>query len=764
LFPALLTAVGLLAADIPSHEQVAKKYCVACHNSKQPTASLSLEAPNSDQWEKALRRLSGRTMPPAGLPRPDEATYENAVRSLSAKLDRESAAAPNPGRGPTFRRLSRTEYQNAIRDLLAIEVDVKALLPADEASHGFDNITVADLSPTLLERYLSAARKISRLAIGVPLRAPNGDTVTLPPDLTQESHFEGLPVGSRGGLSYAYNFPVDAEYEIVARLARDRNEHVEGLSGPHDVEFSLDGERLQTFRIDLPPPGQDHSLVDQHLKLRLRVPAGLHRVAATFLKKPTPVLETERQPLAAHFNMDRHPRPQPGMYSLSVNGPFGEQRMSETPSRQRIFVCRPRQSSDEEPCARNILASLSRRAFRRPVAEPDYEHALRLYRETRPQGSFENAIEIALRRILVSPHFLFRVEEDPPGLKPGANYTLPPFELASRLSFFLWASIPDEELLRTAENGSLSKPAVLERQARRMLADPRALSLVSNFASQWLYLRNLDSAAPDMRTFTDFDDNLRQAFRQETELFLGHLLRTDRSVLEMIRADYTFLNQRLAEHYRIPRVYGSRFRQVELPPGSHRGGLLRHGSIHTVTSYPNRTSPVIRGKWILANILGIPPPPPPPNVPALKENAAAGKPRSIRERLSEHRKNPACSGCHQLMDPVGFALENYDGVGRWREVEVPDSNLAVDSAGALPNGARFDGVAGLEDAILARPEMFVTTLTEKLLTYALGRGIETSDAPAVRQILRQAAPVKFTFSSIILGIVQSPPFGMRRTQ
>lgn len=753
----------LLGAE--AHEELTRKNCLGCHNARVKSAGLSLEAPGEVEWEKALRRLRSRTMPPLGVPRPEESAYQSAVASLEAKLDAAAQANPKPGRGPTFRRLSRTEYQNAIRDLLGVDVDVRNLLPSDEASHGFDNVTVADLSPTLLERYLAAARKISRLAIGIPVRAPGGDTVVLPPDLTQEGHFDGLPPGSRGGMLYRHHFPLEAEYEVVVRLARDRNEHVEGLNAgqAHEVELSLDGERLAVWRVEYPPPGKDHSLVDQHLRKKVRVPAGPHELTVVFLQQTTPVLEIERKPLATRFNMDRHPRAQPAVYSLTVNGPYGEQKVSETPSRKRIFVCQPKSAGEEEPCARKILANLSRRAFRRTVGPEDYAHALQLYREARPQGSFDQAVEIALRRVLVSPAFLFRVEEDPPQVKAGTNYRVPEFALASRLSFFLWASIPDEELLRVAENGTLRQPAVLEKQVRRMLADGRARTLVTNFASQWLYLRNLDSASPDMRAFLDFDENLRQAMRQETELFVGHVVEQDKSVLELIRANYTFLNERLARHYGIPRVYGSRFRMVSLPEGSQRGGLLRQASIHTVTSYPNRTSPVIRGKWVMDNILGIPPPPPPPNVPALAENSGAASARSIRERLSEHRKNPACSGCHQLMDPVGFALENYDAIGRWREQEVPDSKLAVDAAGALPDGSRFTGIDGLERAILARPEMFLGTLTEKLLVYALGRGVESSDAPYVRKILREAAGQNYKFSSIILGIVQSAPFQMRRS-
>ncbi len=735
-----------------------KQYCVACHNSVTKTAGLALDSTVSEdaQWEKVLRRLSGRTMPPVGLPRPKEAAYVTAVAELEARLDQRPV---DPGRTDTFRRLSRTEYQNAVRDLLAVDVDVRGLLPNDETSHGFDNITVGDLSPTLLEKYLAAARKISRLAVGAPVKSPGGETVSLPPDLTQEEHLAGLPPGTRGGIVYKHTFPLDAEYEIQIRLARDRNEHVEGLSAEHEVELMLDGERVELFRVVPVKAGQDHSRVDEHLKLRTRVKAGPHVVAVAFPKRPTLLLETERMPYPAHFNMDRHPRPQPAIYSLTVTGPYEAKGVSETPSRKRLFVC----AAQDEACAKKILGTLARRAFRRPVVESDYALALKMYRETRKTESFDEAIELGVRAVLVSPEFLFRVERDPAGVAAKTAYRVSDLELATRLSFFLWSSIPDDELLGLAERRALSDPKRLEAQVRRMLKDGRSKALVENFADQWLYLRNLDSATPDMRIFPDFDDNLRRAFREETHLFVESVMREDRSIFDLLSANYTYVNERLAYHYGIPHVYGSLFRRVELPPGSARGGLLRQGSILTVTSYPHRTSPVIRGKWVLDNILGVPPPPPPPNVPALKENTEVAQPRSVRERLAEHRKNPACAGCHQLMDPVGFALENYDGVGRWRATEVPDRKLAVDAGGGLPDGAKFDGVAGLEKALLARPEMFATTITEKLLTYALGRIPGTSDAPAVRQVVRRSKGENFKFSSFIVGVVQSPPFQMRRT-
>jgi len=508
-----------------------------------------------------------------------------------------------------------------------------------------------------------------------------------------------------------------------------------------------------------PPRGESPPAADQHLKVRLPVKAGSHKVAAAFLKKPSALLETERQPYQAHFNYYRHPRIQPAIYSISIVGPYDAAGPGETPSRQRIFVCRPAGESEEEGCAQRIIETLMRRAYRRPVTARDFAGPLAFYREARAAEGFEAGIEMALRAVLVSPEFLFRVERDPEGVAPKTPYRISQLELASRLSFFLWSSIPDDELLDAALRGDLSKPAVIERQVRRMLADERSRALVTNFASQWLYLRNLDAMTPDMRLFPDFDDNLRQALRQETELFFETILREDRSVLDLLNADYTFVNERLAKHYGIPNIYGSRMRRVSLGEGSKRGGLLRHGSILTVTSYATRTSPVIRGKWVLENFLGTPPPPPLPNVPSLENTVGEGL--SVRERLAEHRANPVCASCHQLMDPVGFSLENYDAVGRWRTV---DAGKPIDATGGLPDGSEFDGVAGLQQALLSRPELFAGTLTEKLLTYALGRGIEPYDAPAVREIVRRAQAEDFRFSSLVLGIANSTPFQMRRSR
>jgi hypothetical protein len=745
--------------------RLVEQHCASCHNSQVKNGGLDLESvrlddvtKHTDVWERVVRKLRARQMPPVGMNRPEESTYSTVVAWLSDSLDKASAGHPNPGRTDTFRRLTRPEYQNAIRDLLALDIDPNELLPKDEASHGFDNVTVGDLSPTLLDRYISASQKISRAAIGALRRSPGGDTFRVRADLTQEEHVEGLPVGTRGGALIPYTFPRDGEYEVQIRLTRDRNEEIEGLRAPHELELLLDRERVKLFTVT-PPPDKNYERVDQGLKLRFPVTAGPHKLGVTFLKTPSALLEMKRQPYQAHFNMHRHPRITPAIYQVSINGPYAAKGPGDTPSRRRIFVCQPAKASDEEGCAERILSALMHRAYRRPVTSVDLQKPMGFYKESRKGEDFEAAIETALSAVLVSPQFLFRVEQDPVGVAPNTTYRVSDLELASRLSFFLWSSIPDEELLKTAERGKLSEPGMLEQQVRRMLADPRSRNLVSNFAGQWLYLRNLESATPDLRLFPDFDDNLRQAFRQETELFFESVLHEDRNVLDLLKADYTYLNERLAKHYGIPNVYGSRFRRVTLDKDSKRGGLLRQGSILTVTSYANRTSPVIRGKWILENMIGTPPPPPLPNVPALKDNAVSAT-LSVRERLAEHRASAVCASCHNMMDPVGFSLENFDAVGRWRTLE---EGKPIDITGGLPDGSTFEGVSGLEQGLLNRPELFVGTLTEKLLTYALGRGVEQYDGPAVRKIVHDAKSREFRFSSVILGVVNSTPFKMRRS-
>ena len=767
----LLAAYGALCA-IPAqqsalHQSLVGQYCTTCHNEDLATAGVALDAAsthpiaeNAPLWEKVVRKLRSRQMPPLGAARPDEATYASVLRSLEAALDEAAAAEPDPGRTDTFRRLTRTEYHNAIRDLLGIELDLSSLLPRDESSSGFDNITVGDLSPALLESYVQVADKISRLAVGRPVPSLEVERVNIRPDVTQEWHVAGLPLGTRGGTLFSHYFPLDAEYEIVIRLARDRDEQVEGLRQPHQVELLVDQERVRVFEVVPPRHVGNHAAVDAHLKVRIPIRAGPRQIGVTFLQRPWSVLETDREPYLAHYNVYRHPRVQPAVYEVSIAGPYNVQGPGTTPSRDRIFLCRPSVGAEDESCAKRIIASLMRRAFRRELSEEDFDSPMEFYRSGRADDGFEAGIEMALAAILVSPEFLFRIERDPPGLPLETPYRISDGELASRLSFFLWSSIPDERLLDAAAGGELARSDGLERQVRRMLADRRSQALLTTFAAQWLHLRNLESVTPDMRLFPNFDDNLRQAMRRETELLLESVIKEDRSVLDLLSADYTFLNERLARHYGIPHVYGSWFRRVKLGHDSRRGGLLRHGSILAVTSYNTRTSPVIRGHWVLENLMGAPPPPPPADVPALEDKTISGS-LSVRERLLEHRANPACASCHNLMDPVGFALENYDAIGQWRTSE---RGQPIDARGSFPGGVSFEGVAGLEKALLDRPELFVGALVEKLLTYALGRVVEHGDAAAVRKIVREAGSDGFRFSSIVLGLVRSEPFQMRRSR
>ena len=773
-FTALLSA-GRAGLSREPHVDVVETYCLSCHDSDHKKGDLALDAVLSsgvgehpEVWEKVVRKLRARQMPPVGKDRPNDATYDAVVASLEAALDSAASTHPNPGRTAGLRRLTRTEYQNTIRDLLAVDVDATALLPADESSFGFDNVTVGDLSPTLLDRYISAAEKISRIAIGRPSRSPGGETIRVPPEVTQEEHIEGLPIGTRGGTVVHYTFPLDGEYEIQVRLMRDRDEHVEGLSEPHDVEILLDKARVQLFTVK--PPAREtgvpdteqpsHEKVDQHVRARLAVAAGPHDVGVAFPKKPSVLLETPRQPYQTHFNYYRHPRIQPAVYSVSIVGPFAATGPGDTPSRRRILLVHPANAAQEDAAARKTIAALMRKAYRRPIADAELAGPLQLYRGARADSDYEGGIEAAVAGVLVSPEFLFRVEREPAGIPPRTPYRISDLELASRLSFFVWSSVPDEALLTAAAAGTLHQPAVLEKQVRRMLADPRSSALVTNFASQWLRLRNLDSVTPDMRLFPDFDDNLRLAFRKETELFFESILREDRSALDLLHADYTFLNERLAKHYGVPHVYGSRFRRVTLAPDMWRGGLLRQGSILTVTSYATRTSPVVRGKFVLDALLGVPPPPPLPDVPALKDNTVDGR-LSVRERIAEHRRNATCAPCHNLMDPLGLSLERFDAVGRRRTAEA---GTAIDVSGSMPDGRAFSDVDGLEAALLRRPELFVSALVEKLEIYALGRGVDYYDAPGIRAIVRDARPQNYRLSSLILGIVKSPSFQMRTSR
>ena len=760
------SASGLEGTD----QALVNRYCLGCHNDRALRGGLSLEGAalddvpsHIDLWERALRKLRAGAMPPDGAPRPDEATYRGLITYLETELDTLAETNPNPGRTETFRRLNRTEYRNAIRDLLALDVDVASLLPRDDASFGFDNIGVVELSPTLMERYLTAAQKISRLAVGSMAIVPGSRVITLRPDLTQEVHLEGLPFGTRGGTEMEHAFPLDGEYEIEVRLARNRNENVEGLREAHVLEMTLDGDRLDLFTV-VPDRNRLGSYyadedVDKHLNFRAQIPAGPHTIGAAFLQKNSALIETERQPYQAQFNQDRHPRQQPAVHSVSISGPFDPTGVGDTPSRNRIFTCQPATTADEADCAATIISTLARRAYRRPVRFSDLEMPLAFYKQGRADGDFDAGIELALRALLTSPEFLFRIERDPDGVPAGTAYELNDIELASRLSFFLWSSIPDDELLDAAEAGQLGDgSAALAHQVRRMLADPRSEALAKNFAGQWLRLRNISGALPSDVLFPDFGESLREDFVRETELFFDSVIRADRPITELLTADYTFLNERLAKHYEISGVYGSDFRRVLLDDDRRRG-LLGQGSILTVTSYPDRTSPVGRGKWVLENVLGSPPPPPPPNVPELEPNADTGKVLAMRERMEQHRANPVCASCHRVMDPLGLALENFDAIGRWRGY-MPGGTL-IDASGAMPDGTAFAGPADLRELLILKPEQFATVVTEKLLTYALGRGVDYYDVPSVRRITRQAVDSNYGLASLVVGVVKSTPFQMR---
>ena len=764
--PPEASAANAAPAAAAGSRQLLDRYCVTCHNDRLETAGLSLQeidtlhvAEGAATWEKVIQKLRTGTMPPSNRPQPPAEARRAALDWLETSLDAASEANPNPGRTETLRRLNRTEYRNAIRDLLALDVDAAALLLPDESGHGFDNVTVGNLSPALLDRYISAARKISRLAVGARQESVESAVIRVPPDTTQEAHVRGLPIGTRGGVLVEHTFPQDGLYDVQVLLARNRSGNVGGLRDPrpHELQFLLDRMPIASFTIAR-PADRDDTLLDRNLKVRVPVTAGPHQLGVTFARDGDSLPETERQPLQSHFNETRHPRQTPAVYQVTVTGPYAPQGAGDTPSRGRIFVCRPDDPRGEEECAREILSTLMRRAYRRPVSAGDVEGPLAFYREGRAAGGFDHGIEKALAAVLVNPEFLFRVERDP--RDAAGAYRVSDLELASRLSFFLWSSIPDDELLDAAVRGELSRPGELERQTRRMLADPRSYNLASNFAGQWLQLRNLASVSPNPRLFPDFDDNLRRALREETERFFDSVLREGRGVADLLDADYTFLNERLAKHYGIPNVYGTRFRRVQLDPGSRRGGLLRHGSILSVTSYATRTSPVIRGVWVLSNVFGAPPPPPLPNVPALEENEVVAN-LPMRERLAAHRGNPVCANCHRTIDPVGFALENFDAVGRWRDHE--GDAASIDVSGGLPLVGEFDGVDGLEAGLLSRPDLFAGTIAEKLLTFALGRGVEHYDAPAIRRILRATEPDGYRLSSLVVEIVKSVPFQMRRS-
>jgi hypothetical protein len=756
------------------YEDVVRSFCLECHDDAGREAGLTLEGVDLDSisahpelFENVARKLRGRQMPPSGGPRPDAETYDGFVAYLERRLDEAALASPEPGQA-SVHRLNRTEYGNAVRDLLALEVDASEFLPADDEGYGFDNIAdVLRVSPSLLEQYLAASAKIAALAVGDP-DTPAVTAVYRPPqDLAQGVHVEGMPLGTRGGLKIRHNFPLDAEYELDVFLVRNIVGYMTGLEWAHELEIAVDGERVFIAQVggagDNLMSDENMSAaaneIDARLRTRTFVTAGPHDVTVAFLERSA--AETH-EPLELHTrNLDlQDMNGLPIVDYVNVRGPFDAVGPGNTPSRERIFTCRPADESTARVCATDILSTLARRAYRRQPTEQDIATLLSFYDGGSARAGFDAGIQSALRVILTSPKFLFRDEADPAGTAPGSLYALDDASLASRLAFFLWSAPPDDELLTLAVQGKLSDERVFEQQIDRMLADPRASALIENFAGQWFYLRNLQSVTPDVEEFPNFDDNLRQAMRRETELLFEHVMREDSSVTELLTADYTFVNERLAQHYGIPNIYGSHFRKVPVAEDARRG-LLGHASILTVTSYPNRTSPVLRGKWVLENVLGTPPPPPLPNVPALPENESGKVARTLRERLAEHRANPVCATCHDVMDPIGLGLENFDAVGKWRTRE-PGGD--IDAHGQLADGTPIAGAAELREALTADPEQFARVFTEKLLIYALGRGLEAYDMPTVRGIVREAEGDDYSFSALIKGVANSVPFRMRRAQ
>ena len=782
---ALAAGGGSLRAQAPPAQDTASaprelldRYCVACHNDRTRQAGLTLQSVDAEHagripgevevWEKVVRKLRARAMPPPGRPRPAAGTYDAAAAALEAALDRAAADNPNPGR-PPIHRLNRVEYRNAIRDLLALDIDERALLPPDESGYGFDNIAdVLAISPVLLDRYMAAAGKISRLALGDAALRPAVETYTVPYTLWQEGRMsEDLPFGSRGGLAVRHHFPLDGEYVIRLRLQRAYGNHIRGLQTPNDIELRLDRARVGRFTVGgegvrapwnaVSRPTLYEQTADDGLEVRLDVSAGTRLVSAAFIDRAA-VAEgvLEPRPAVSSLAYSRDRNAAMALDSIEIRGPYGGSTPADTPSRRRVFSCYPAAAADEAGCAAEIVSTLARRAFRRPVDAADAAPLLALYEEGRREGGFERGIQLAVRGMLIDPEFLFRIERDPDGVPPGTAYPVSDLELASRLSFFLWSSLPDDELIDLAAAGRLREPGVLRAQVARLLDDPRSDAFIDNFFGQWLLLRNMRTVAPDPDAFPDFDENLREAMRRETALFVESQVRDDRSVLDLLRADYTFLNERLARHYGVANVYGNHFRRVNVA-GRRRGGLLGQGSVLTATSYPNRTSPTKRGLWVLESLLGAPPPPAPPEVPGLPDADHPRRDRrlSMRERMEIHRISPVCASCHVLMDPLGFALENYDGIGAWRTTE---DGAPIDVASRLPDGSRFAGPHGLRDILLGAEERFVETVAEKLLTYALGRGIEHHDAPAVRGVARRAAAGDYRWSSLVLGVVESTPF------
>ena len=792
-----------LSANSKIDRTLLDRYCVTCHNDRVKTGELSFTGVDPSNvetapaiWEKVALKLRTASMPPPGRPQPDKAAVNGFVTQIEAALDRAAEAMPNPG-VPGLHRLNRTQYTNAIRDVLSVELDGQSVLPPDDTVEGFDNIASAlTVSPLLMERYLATARRVSRLAVGDPSIGPGfqAKRYSLSSRQFQDDRMsEDLPFGSRGGLAVRHRFPLDGEYRIKIALQRQLYDFIRGLGEPHELEVRIDGKRIKAFTVGggdhgTPPPvsyagnygvkegtspeWEKHRLEtgDAHLELRVPVQGGMHVVGVAFVARNYE-LEGVLQPGPSgfHFSVDESltsasGRQEPAIESVEVSGPYGATGSGDTESRRRLLICRPASEAEQIPCARKVLARVARRAYRRPVTDRDISPLLNFYNTGLQEGGFERGIQEALTRILVEPEFLFRIERAPSGSAGGSIYRLTDVQLASRLSFFLWNSIPDDELLDLAGRGQLSNPAIFERQVRRMLADQRSNALVTDFVAQWLGLRNLRGIAPNPELFPEpvFDETLREAFRQESELFIERQLRDDRSVIELLTANHTFVNERLARHYGIPNVYGSRFRRVELPVEHARGGLLAHGSILMLTSYADRTSPVLRGKWLLDNVFGAPPPPPLPDVPALEAKDAEGRRLSARAQMAQHRQNPVCASCHVRMDPLGLALENFDAIGQWRT--IGEDGMSIDASGSLPDETRIDGIVGLRKLAESHRGDFVRTLTEKMLMYATGRGTEYYDMPAIRRIVKDAAVSDYRWSAIILGVAKSTPFQMRRTE
>jgi mono/diheme cytochrome c family protein len=795
--PTRLQPSSAAASPVDEYRTVVNSYCVGCHNERVRTAGLFLDQVDVGEpsevpevWEKVLKKLRTRAMPPSGMPRPDEATYDALATYLETTLDRAAEVAPNPGR-PVVHRLNRVEYANAVRDLLDVSVEGQSLFPAEDSGKGFDNLAaLLTVSPLLMERYMSAAAKISRLAVGNPTARPAGETYQAALNIRgrgtvitvqDERVSEDVPFGSRGGIAIRHHFLADGEYRVKVQLQMDGNYYLRGLLGePHQLDVFVDGEKVQSFSVGGERRGASGALHTRDGNIYIGEPAqqeyeymaggdlegsfqakaGQRLVGVVFRKKvyePEGILEVFPRQMAR--DIGNFKGGDPGIGTVTITGPYDPTGLGDTPSRRKIFACNPA-VNQEESCARKILSRLARQAYRRPVTDGEIEALLELYRTGRSEEGFEEGIRMALQGLLVSPGFLFRIEQDPPGVSPNTAYPVSDLELASRLSFFLWSSIPDETLLELAEAGKLRDSRILQEQAQRMLADGRSDALVTNFAGQWLYLRNVSQRFPNNRIYPDFDEELRLAFERETELFFDSMVREDRRVTDLLDADYTFVNQRLAQHYGIPNVFGSHFRRVTLRDENRRG-LLGQGSFLLVTSRANRTAPVLRGKWVLENLLGTPPPPPPPDVPALEEKGGEVQKMTMRQRTEAHRANPACATCHVRMDPIGFALENFDGVGRWRTSE---SGATIDVSGELTDGTRFDGPIELREMLAGRQEQLAQTVAEKLMTYALGREVEAHDMPAVRKILREAAPEGYRWSSLISGVIESVPFQMRRSQ